>query len=75
MSEGSWKACQTCGAALRADDSEYHANCIRKYLTSAIILFNNYFIILFIEIFKKENYRTSLVVFHSGSCRGKFCVW
>ncbi|CAB3229836.1 unnamed protein product [Arctia plantaginis] len=28
MSEGSWKACQSCGAALRADDTDYHANCI-----------------------------------------------
>ncbi|XP_049879827.1 centrosomal protein of 104 kDa [Pectinophora gossypiella] len=28
MSEGSWKACHKCGAALRADDSEYHVNCI-----------------------------------------------
>ncbi|KAF9797752.1 hypothetical protein SFRURICE_017947, partial [Spodoptera frugiperda] len=28
MSEGSWKACHKCGAALRTDDSDYHANCI-----------------------------------------------
>ncbi|KAL0861679.1 hypothetical protein ABMA27_009165 [Loxostege sticticalis] len=28
MSEGSWKACVKCGAALRADDSDYHINCI-----------------------------------------------
>ncbi|KAH9633166.1 hypothetical protein HF086_013789 [Spodoptera exigua] len=30
MSEGSWKACHKCGAALRTDDPDYHANCIRK---------------------------------------------
>ncbi|XP_075985433.1 centrosomal protein of 104 kDa [Anticarsia gemmatalis] len=28
MSEGSWKACHKCGAALRADDSDYHVNCM-----------------------------------------------
>ncbi|KPJ00713.1 Centrosomal protein of 104 kDa [Papilio xuthus] len=28
LSEGLWKACQKCGAALRTDESEYHANCI-----------------------------------------------
>ncbi|CAH0696217.1 unnamed protein product [Spodoptera exigua] len=28
MSEGSWKACHKCGAALRTDDPDYHANCI-----------------------------------------------
>ncbi|XP_041970900.1 centrosomal protein of 104 kDa [Aricia agestis] len=28
MSEGLWRACQKCGAALRADESEYHPNCI-----------------------------------------------
>ncbi|KAM3956825.1 centrosomal protein of 104 kDa [Aphomia sociella] len=28
MSEGSWKPCQKCGAALRMEDSDYHANCI-----------------------------------------------
>ncbi|CAG4939723.1 unnamed protein product [Colias eurytheme] len=28
MSEGLWKACQKCGAALRTDESDYHANCI-----------------------------------------------
>ncbi|XP_059055953.1 centrosomal protein of 104 kDa [Achroia grisella] len=28
MSEGSWKSCQKCGAALRIEESDYHANCI-----------------------------------------------
>lgn len=28
MSEGNWKACHKCGAALRAEESDYHANCI-----------------------------------------------
>ncbi|XP_068625323.1 centrosomal protein of 104 kDa [Battus philenor] len=28
LSEGLWKPCQKCGAALRADESEYHVNCI-----------------------------------------------
>ncbi|CAH2057358.1 unnamed protein product, partial [Iphiclides podalirius] len=28
LSEGLWKPCQKCGAALRSDESEYHANCI-----------------------------------------------
>ncbi|CAG9792779.1 unnamed protein product [Diatraea saccharalis] len=28
LSEGSWKACQKCGAALRTDEREYHVNCI-----------------------------------------------
>ncbi|CAG9570655.1 unnamed protein product [Danaus chrysippus] len=27
LSEGLWKACQKCGAALRSDESEYHVNC------------------------------------------------
>ncbi|XP_037873999.1 centrosomal protein of 104 kDa isoform X2 [Bombyx mori] len=27
MSEGSWKVCQKCGAALRVEDSDYHVNC------------------------------------------------
>ncbi|XP_064075101.1 centrosomal protein of 104 kDa isoform X1 [Vanessa tameamea] len=28
LSEGLWKACQKCGAALRSDESDYHVNCI-----------------------------------------------
>ncbi|XP_053618620.1 centrosomal protein of 104 kDa [Plodia interpunctella] len=28
MSEGSWKACSRCGAALRIDESDFHINCI-----------------------------------------------
>ncbi|XP_023937163.1 centrosomal protein of 104 kDa [Bicyclus anynana] len=28
LSEGLWKACHKCGAALRTDESEYHVNCI-----------------------------------------------
>ncbi|XP_073962480.1 centrosomal protein of 104 kDa isoform X1 [Choristoneura fumiferana] len=28
MGEGSWKACAKCGAALPADEGDYHANCI-----------------------------------------------
>ncbi|XP_060807331.1 centrosomal protein of 104 kDa [Amyelois transitella] len=28
MSEGSWKSCGKCGAALRIDDSDFHVNCI-----------------------------------------------
>ncbi|CAH0717934.1 unnamed protein product, partial [Brenthis ino] len=28
LSEGLWKPCQKCGAALRSDESEYHVNCI-----------------------------------------------
>ncbi|XP_072948008.1 centrosomal protein of 104 kDa [Epargyreus clarus] len=28
LSEGLWKPCHKCGAALRTDDSEYHVNCI-----------------------------------------------
>ncbi|XP_028172012.1 centrosomal protein of 104 kDa [Ostrinia furnacalis] len=28
MSEGSWKACTKCGAALSTEDSDYHINCI-----------------------------------------------
>ncbi|CAK1591242.1 unnamed protein product [Parnassius mnemosyne] len=28
LSEGLWKPCQKCGAALRVDESEYHVNCI-----------------------------------------------
>ncbi|CAH0403059.1 unnamed protein product [Chilo suppressalis] len=28
LSEGCWKACQKCGAALRVDERDYHINCI-----------------------------------------------
>ncbi|CAG5049804.1 unnamed protein product [Parnassius apollo] len=28
LSEGLWKPCQKCGAALRVDESQYHVNCI-----------------------------------------------